>query len=133
MILAILKSENYNFNVKDLNNDTAINIACEYPKMLWIVKALASKKEVDINIVNDFESAALGSCIRNKNLEALKVIGQRPDVKVREEDKKLAKTNGITLNDYIKPTDSIFDSFKYEGEFATVTQEKTASFPSVCP
>lgn len=127
MILAILKSENYNFNVKDLNNDTAINIACEYPKMLWIVKALASKKEVDINIVNDFESAALGSCIRNKNLEALKVIGQRPDVKVREEDKKLAKTNGISLNDYIKPTDSIFDSFKYEGEFATVTKEKTSA------
>lgn len=130
MIIAILKSDSYNFNAKDLNNDTAINIACEYPKMLWIVKALASKKNVDINVVNDFECAALGDCIRNKNLEALKVIGQRPDVKVREEDKKLAKTYGINLDEYIKPTESIFGSFKFEGEFAgesaTVKSEKTA-------
>lgn len=130
MIIAILKSDSYNFNAKDLNNDTAINIACEYPKMLWIVKALASKNNVDINVVNDFECAALGDCIRNKNLEALKVIGQRPDVKVREEDKKLAKTYGINLDEYIKPTESIFGSFKFEGEFAgesaTVKSEKTA-------
>ncbi len=130
MIIAILKSDNYDFNAKDLNSDTAINIACEYPKMLWIVKALASKKNVDINIVNDFECAALGDCIRNKNLEALKVIGQRPDVKVREEDKKLAKTYGINLDEYIKPNESIFGSFKFEGEFAgesaTAKSEKTA-------
>lgn len=116
MIISILKSETYDFNVKDLNSDTVINIACEYPKMLWIVKALASKKEVDVNIVNDFECAALGDCIRNKNLEALKVIGQRPDVKVREEDRKLAKTYGIDLKEYIKPNEAIFGSFKFEGE-----------------
>jgi hypothetical protein len=131
MIIAILKSDNYNFNAKDLNSDTAINIACEYTKMLWIVKALASKKEVDINIVNDFECAALGDCIRNKNLEALKVIGQRPDVKVREEDKKLAKTYGINLDDYIKPNEAIFGSFKFEGEFAGESPKKeTAKKPS---
>jgi hypothetical protein len=118
-----LKSEKYDFNVKDLNNDTAINIACEYPKMVWIVNALASRKDVDINIVNDFECAALGVCIRNKNLEALKIIGQRPDVKVRNEDKKLAKSFGVNLNDYIKPNDGIFDSFKFEGEYATPMTE----------
>ena len=123
MILSILSSDTYDFNVKDLNNDTAINIACEYPKMVWIVKALASKKNVDINIVNDFECAALGDCIRSKNLEALKVIGQRPDVKVREEDKKLAKTYGIDLKEFIKPNENIFGSFKFEGEFA-VNKEK---------
>lgn len=127
MIIAILKSDSYQFNVKDLNNDTAINIACEYTKMLWIVKALASKKDVDINIVNDFECAALGNCIRNKNLEALKVIGQRPDVKVRDEDKKLAKSYGINLNEYIKPNKDIFGSFKFEGEFALPTSEATAN------
>ena len=121
MIISILKSDSYDFNTKDLNSDTAINIACEYPKMLWIVKALASNKNVDINVINDFECAALGACIRNKNLEALKVIGQRPDVKVREEDKKLAKTYGIDLKDYIKPSEDIFGSFKFEGEFAAST------------
>jgi hypothetical protein len=124
MITAILKSDTYDFNAKDLNSDTAINIACEYPKMLWIVEALASKKSVDINIVNDFECAALGDCIRNKNLEALKIIGKRPDVKVREEDKKLAKSYGINLGDYIKPDEGIFGSFKFE---ETAEEAKAAS------
>jgi len=119
MIISILKSESYDFNIKDVNSDTAINIACEYPKMLWIVKALASKKNVDVNVVNDFESAAIGACIRNKNLEALKVIGQRPDIKVKETDKKLAKSFGIELSEYIKPNEAIYGSFKFEGEFAT--------------
>jgi hypothetical protein len=121
MIISILNSTVYDFNAKDLNSDTAINIACEYPKMLWIVEALASKKEVDINNVNDFECAALGACIRNKNLEALKIIGQRPDVKVSDEDKKLAKSYGINLSDYIKPNEAIFGSFKFEGEYASPT------------
>ena len=124
MITAILKSDTYDFNAKDLNSDTAINIACEYPKMLWIVEALASKKSVDINIVNDFECAALGDCIRNKNLEALTIIGKRPDVKVREEDKKLAKSYGINLGDYIKPDEGIFGSFKFE---ETAEEAKAAS------
>ena len=110
MISIILESTNYDFNAKDLNSDTAINIACEYPKMVWVVEALASNKKVDVNIVSDFECAALGSCIRNKNLEALKIIGQRPDVKVTSEDKKLAKAFGINLDEYIKPNEAIFKS-----------------------
>jgi hypothetical protein len=124
MITSILKSDTYDFNAKDLNNDTAINIACEYPKMTWIVEALASKKDIDINVINDFECAALGNCIRNKNLEALKIIGQRPDVKVTEEDKKLAKSYGINLSDYVKPNPSIFGSYVIEeGETKTTVNE----------
>ena len=123
MIVAILKSDTYDYNAKDLNSDTAINIACEYTKMLWIVKALASKKNVDVNVVNDFETAALGGCIRNKNFEALRVIGQRPDLKVTDADKKLAKSYGIDLNEYIKPTEAIFGSYKFEDDD---TPSKTA-------
>lgn len=100
IITAILKSDTYDFNTKDLNNDTAINIACEYPKMLWIVEALTSKKSVDINIVNYFEWTALGNCIRNKNLEALKIITKRKDLIVRVEDLKLADKYGIDLSEY---------------------------------
>ena len=100
MINAILKSDTYDFNTKDLNSDTAINIACEFPKMLWIVEALASKKEVDINIVNDFDCAALGNCIRNKNLEALKIIAKRKDLIVTVNDLKLADRYGVDLSEY---------------------------------
>lgn len=113
-MINVLLSSNIEFNVTDCNNDTALNIACEYPEMLWVVKVLASKKNVDVNIVNDFECAALGNCIRNKNVEALKVIGMRPDIIVRDADKALAKQYGIKLSDYIKPTDEIFDKWVVE-------------------
>ena len=97
MILAILKSDAYDFNAKDLNLDTAINIACEYPKMLWVVKALASKKSVDVNIINDFDCSALTNAIRNKNTEAIKIIAKRKDLEVREYDLKMADKYGIDL------------------------------------
>jgi len=100
IITTILKSDTYDFNAKDLNSDTAINIACEFPKMLWIVEALASKKEVDINIVNDIDCAALGNCIRNKNLEALKIIAKRKDLIVTVNDLKLADRYGVDLSEY---------------------------------
>lgn len=108
MIKSILDSDSYDLNVLDINNDTAINVACEYPEHLWIVESLVSKKNVNINVVNDFKCAALGSCIRNNNLEALKLIGQRPDLIVTDEDRELAKSFHINLDNYIKPNPGIF-------------------------
>jgi hypothetical protein len=128
MITSILSSKTFDFNAIDLNHDTAINVACEFPSEVWAVKALASKKNVDINVVNDFGCAALGQCIVNNNLEALKIIGQRPDLKVREEDKKLAKSYKIDLKEYIKPNEDVFkeeaisaeESLEYELEMAAL-------------
>ena len=123
MIKSILSSKTFDFNTLDLNHDTAINVACEFPSQVWVVKILAAKKNVNVNNVNDFGCAALGQCIVNNNLEALKIIGQRPDLKVREEDKKLAKSCKIDLKEYIKPNEDIFndnveveteDSLEYE-------------------
>ena len=108
MITSILNCKTFDFNALDLNHDTAINVACQFPSEAWIVKSLVANKNININCVNDFEVAALGQCITNNNLEALKLIGQRPDLKVREEDKKLAKSCGINLNEYIKPNENIF-------------------------
>ena len=103
MITAILESENFDFNIQDINLDTPINIASEKAKMNWIVKALASKPNVDVNVVNDFNRAALGNAIAKKNIEAIKILGKRPDLIVRDEDKALAKKMGIDLEKYIAP------------------------------
>jgi hypothetical protein len=102
LINIVLNCERYDFNMIDLNNNTTINAACDQlnDRALWIVKALASKKNVDINIVNDFECAALGNCIRNKNLECLKIISKRKDLIVRDEDREMAKKYGIDLSEY---------------------------------
>ena len=100
MIKAILNTKSFNFNHKDLNEDTAINIAAEYPKANWIVEALAADENVDINIVNDFDSTALTNAIRNKNTEAIKVLVKRSDLEVRDRDVEIASKYGVKLEDY---------------------------------
>ena len=116
MINAILANKNFDFNAKDINNDVAINSACQFPSTLWVVKKLASMRNVDVNVINDFKYGALGTCIIENNIAALQIIGQRPDLVVREEDIKLAKERNINLEEYIKPNPSIFndDALKTE-------------------
>lgn len=116
MIKSILSSNTFDFNAKDLNNDTAINVACEYPNEIWVVETLVSKKDVDINVVNDYDCSAIDNCIRNKNTEALKLIGQRPDLIIRKQTKALANECGIKLDEYIKPTESIFGKYVIESD-----------------
>ena len=108
MINSILSCKTFDLNQIDIVNDTAINTACEYESTYWVVEKLVANKNVEINIVNDDDHSALTNCIENHNLEALKMLGKRPDLVVREQDTKLAKKMGINLKNYIKPTDSVF-------------------------
>lgn len=85
------------FNQQDLNEDTAIMIACEYPKCLWIVDALAKNEEVNINGINDFDCSALTNAIRNQNTEAIKILAKRKDLEVRVHDLEAADKYGIDL------------------------------------
>lgn len=114
MIKSIISCKTFDFNATDVNNDTAINVACEYVNELWIVKMLAAKKNIMVNVINNFDCGVIANCIRNNNLEALKFIGKRPDLVVREEDKKLAKSFKINLNEYIKPENDFFEKYSYK-------------------
>lgn len=100
MIKTVLNNKKFDFNVTDLNNDTAINVACEYPKLLWVVEELANKKEVNPNIVNDFECTALTNAIRHKNIEAVKILSKRNDIIVRTIDLEEADKIGIDLAEF---------------------------------
>lgn len=122
LINSIISINTVDFNAKNLNSDTALNIACEYPKMVWIVEKLVKNKNVDVNVANDFNSTCLTNCIRTENIEALKLLGQRADLKVRETDKKLAKSYNINLSDYIKPNNNLFEETVHSEEevFETV-------------
>jgi hypothetical protein len=48
-------------------------------------------------------------CITSKNLDILRELGKRPDLVLREEDKQLAKNNGINLDEFIKPDNSLLE------------------------
>ena len=103
MISVVVDSGKFDMNFVDDNEDTAINIACTNPSMNWLVKKLAARKEINVNQVNDIGWAALGNALRYKNTEALKWLGKRPDLEVRDKDRELAKKMGIDLDKFIKP------------------------------
>lgn len=126
LMIPFLTSKYIDLNVTNINDDSIINLACEYPKALWLVKILASRKDVNVNMVNDINWTSLGNCIRKDNLEALKIIGQRPDLKVRDCDKEEAKKHGIDLSEYIKPSDSIFGKYLIEERSTAETEVEAA-------
>ena len=105
MIETIIDSGKFDLNHVDCNYDTAINIACMNQNMLWIVEKLAAMPEINLNQVNDALPGytCLGNALRKGNLEAVKILGKRDDLLVRDVDHKLAKRMGINLYDYIKP------------------------------
>ena len=115
MIKTVLNNKKLDFNITDLNNDTAINVACEYPKLIWVVEELANKKEVNPNIINDFECTALTNAIRHKNIEAVKILSKRNDITVRTIDLEEANKVGIDLTEF---GFEIAEKFKKEYEYA---------------
>lgn len=122
MISTIIDSGKFDINFTDDNDDTAINIACCSHNMLWLVEKLISDKNVNINCVNDVGHTAFGEAIRHDNLEALSIIGKRPDINLSDKDKELAAKKGIDLAKYLKPTDSVFK----EKESANTTEAVVA-------
>jgi hypothetical protein len=98
LIKAIIEQGNADvLNKVDINDDTAINIACQYPKCLWIVKALARNEDVNININNDLDGSPLTSAIISQNTEAIKILAKRKDLEVTVSDLELADKYGIDL------------------------------------
>lgn len=96
----LLKSDKTDFNYKDLNEDTALSVACEYPQLLWVVEFLASKEEVNVNTTNDINFSPLTSAIDNNNIKAIELLSKRKDIVVREIDVEKAKENNIDLSKY---------------------------------
>lgn len=97
MIASILKSPHFDFNALDMNNDSALMIACEFACEAWVVESLCKNRKVNVNIVNEYGCNALSNCIINGNKAALGYLLSRPDLIIREEDAKLARKHGIDL------------------------------------
>lgn len=101
LINEILESEEYNFNCLDMNDDTALNVSCEYPEMNWITEKLLAKPNIVINQVNFFGLTAIGSAITYHNTGAIEMLAKRPDLMIRPIDLKIAEAEGIKLDEFV--------------------------------
>ena len=100
MIDTILAKDDYDFNFKDINNDTALNTACTMSELLWVVEALLAKENIEINVIDDIEFTALTSAIHSNNIEAIKALSKRSDLVVRDIDVEYSQRHSIKLEDY---------------------------------
>ena len=101
MIRYLLGKDDFYLNQKDINLDTAVNVAVEDYSTMWIAEELVNNPNVNINVINDYDRSALGNAIASNNLDAIKLLSKRDDLVVRSQDIKLANSKGIDLNNYI--------------------------------
>ena len=124
MIEIILNSKSFDFYVQNINLDTAVNIACENAELNWVAEILIGNAVVNLNVVNDLNCTALGCALHSRNTAALKMLGKRVDLVVREEDLELAKDMGININDYIDPRPiGTIEVTKEQTELANIFRE----------
>ena len=100
MIVSIINSKAIDINVTDFSDDTALHVCCQNPELLWAMNLLLENKDINVNIVNDFNCTPLGSAILKNNIKAIEILAQRNDVVVREEDYELAANKNINLDKY---------------------------------
>lgn len=100
MIESILISETFDFNQRDINLSTALIISCEKSKGFWITERLLKNPNVNVNIVDDINCTALGTAIRKKNLDAIRLLARREDIVVRQRDLDLAEMSKIDLSKF---------------------------------
>ena len=99
----------------DPNNDnryskeTALDLACNYPNLSRLVEMLVKNRNVNVNHVNTFNNTPLLNCLVSENTRALAALGRRPDLVVKDSDRKIANEHGIKLEDYIKPSEDVYD------------------------
>ena len=120
LIKIVLKSDNFDFNSQNINLETPLIVACTEASTSWVVKELLKKPNININIVDDFNSSALTVALNNGNIEAVKLLCKREDLVIREEDFEIAKKVGINLKDIMNET-----KFSYTIENASSSSEES--------
>jgi len=100
MIKMTLESAKFDFNAKDLTEDTALIVCCTWKRLNWVAKELLLKKDVDINAINDIDCSALTQAIRCENIEAIRMLSKMRDLVVRDIDREAAKEVDIDLSEY---------------------------------
>ena len=106
LINIMLDSPTIDLNAQDINAETVLSVACGEPKLLWVAERLVNNTKVNINIADDFNFTPLGTAINCKNIDAIKLLGTRPDLVIRKCDIENASKHNFNLFDIISPNDN---------------------------
>ena len=107
LMISLIESGKFDLNFIDYNDDTLLSIAAMNMNANWLVEYLVGRPDVNINCVNDLGYTAFGNALRYNNIEAAKLIGSRPDIKLSERDMEIVKTKKIRLEEFLVPSDRV--------------------------
>ena len=122
MIDTILNNEKIDLNCQDINSETSLSVACSEPSLLWVVERLVNNTSVNVNIADDFNFTPLGTAINAKNIDAIRILGTRPDLVIRKRDVENAKKQGFNLYDIIEPNDNSEDNLIIQNEINELSE-----------
>lgn len=122
MINAVLDNDLIDLNVQDINAETALSVACGELTLTWVVERLVNNTKVNVNIADDFNFTPLGTAINAKNIEAIRILGNRPDLVIRKRDVENAKKQGFNLYDIIAPNDNSEDDLIIQNEINELSE-----------
>lgn len=119
MLHALVDSNKANFNQQAMNKETTLMVSVTNPSINWFSKWLIDQKDIDINAVSEFNETALSEAMIYNNTEIISYLGQRPDLVISENDKIIAKSCNIDLNELIKPNPNFFEERDNKAKNAT--------------
>lgn len=122
MINMMLNSENIDLNVQDINAETALSVACGENQLLWVAERLVNNTKVNINIADDFNFTPLGTAINARNLDAIKLLGTRPDLVIRQCDVDNARKQGFDLYSIIEPNNNSEDGLVIQEDISELSE-----------
>lgn len=122
MINMMLDSNNVDLNAQDINAETVLSVACSEPQLLWVVERLVNNTKVNVNIADDFNFTPLGTAINAKNIDAIRLLGTRPDLVIRTCDENNAQKQGFNLYDIIKPNNNTEDGLVINNDISELSE-----------
>lgn len=102
IIEQIIDCGRFDLNYQNENEDTALTVATNSPRLNWLVKKLTEIPEVNVNLINDVNCHSLSEALRKKNLEAVPILVRRRDLIINDADREAAKKLGMNLDEVVQ-------------------------------
>lgn len=127
MLDIIFESGKFDLTLKGVTNDTFLLTSILAPRADWISERLIKDLSVDVNCQNDMMETVLSSALSFGSKDMVELLMKRPDIIVRDIDKKIAQEKGYDLDALRKPDPSLFTNSQLDAN--VMMQKQPVSEP----